>query len=402
MRKRRVKVTGIGPVTPAGIGATEFWQGVKNGRSYIRRFDRLGLEGIPMVAATVAEGVYKQLISKIVLPRETARHTGFAVLGASLALADAGLAREELEKKYCAVVAGASLLDFGGIGRSFNNVWKKGAKAAQPRVVFTSTLTSIAEEIASVLEINSKPLAVQTSCCAGLDAIGQASRLIESGEVDIAICGGTEAPLHAFPLLELRAAGLTPSTNENPESIARPFDLWRTTGVVSEGACFFVLEPEESPRKGYAWLSGYSFSADSAGSLCSSLLDAASQVLANAKLRVAELECLSAWGPGHRLVDKAECVAMERLLKGLSRSIPAFSIKGAIGSPLGAAPAIQVAAALLGMRDATVIGTVNWENADPECCLSLSKSNRRIEVSNVLVNAHGVGGVNSSILFERC
>jgi 3-oxoacyl-(acyl-carrier-protein) synthase len=126
MRKRRVKVTGIGPVTPAGIGATEFWQGIKSGRSYIRKFDRLGLEGIPMVAATVAEGVYKQSISKIVLPRETARHTGFAVLGASLALADAGLDREELEKKYCAVVAGASLLDFGGIGRSFNNVWKKG------------------------------------------------------------------------------------------------------------------------------------------------------------------------------------------------------------------------------------------------------------------------------------
>lgn len=402
MTKRRVKVTGIGPVTPAGIGVGNFWTGITSGKSYIRKFDRLGLEEVSLVAATVSDTSYKAHLEKNILPRETARHTEFAVLGSILALADAGLVRKDLESKYCAIVAGASLLDFGGIGKSFNTVWKKGAKGAQPRVVFTSTLTNIAEEIANTLGVNSKPLALQTSCCAGLDALGHAARLVESGEVDLAICGGTEAPLHTFPLLELRAAGLTPTTNENPESIARPFDLWRTTGVVSEGACFFVLEPEESPRAAYAWIGGYSFSADSGNLICSGLFEAGSQVLGNAKIRVENLECLSAWGPGHKLVDRAECAAMERLLRKRICEIPAFSVKGAIGSPLGAAPAIQIAAALLGMRHSLVIGTVNWETADPECRLSLSKKNRRIKHKNILVNAHGVGGVNSALLLEKC
>ena len=399
--KRRVKVTGIGPVTPAGIGVRDFWNGLFRGKSYIRRFDRLGLEENSLVAATVPETQLRSRVRNLSLPKETARHTEFAVLGASLAIADAGLERKDLEEKYCAIVVGASLLDFGGIGKSFNAVWKRGIRGAQARVVFTSTLTNISDTIACNLGVSSKSFAVQTSCCAGLDAIGQAFRLIEGGEVDLAICGGTEAPLHTFPLLELRAAGLTPNSSDNSDTIARPFDLWRTTGVVSEGACFFVLEPEESPRKPYAWLSGYSFSSDSGGLLCSGLVEANMQTLADAKLNIAGLGCISAWGPGHRLVDEAECIALERVFKNSVGKIPAFSIKGSVGSPLGAAPAIQAAAALLGMSRSVVLGTVNWERPDPSCRLSLSKLCRFLRYENVLVNAHGVGGVNSSIIFKR-
>ena len=133
--------------------------------------------------------------------------------------------------------------------------------------------------------------------------------MIESGEVDLAICGGTEAPLYPFPLFELQAAGLTPSNGESPLTIAKPFDLWRTTGVVSEGACFFVLESEESARKPLAWVSGYGFASDICDEICSGLTASNLQAIYNANLRPEDVQCISAWGPGHRLVDCGEYAA---------------------------------------------------------------------------------------------
>ena len=146
-------------------------------------------------------------------------------------------------------------------------------------------------------------MAISTQCSAGLDAIGHAASLVANGQIDIAICGGTEAPLHKFPLLELRAADLTPSSDQMASRIARPFDLWRTTGVVSEGAAMFVIESESSPRPGYSWISGYAFGNDEPDDLCGGMVSAAKQAIAEAKIRLSEIDALSAWGPGHKQVD---------------------------------------------------------------------------------------------------
>lgn len=268
--------------------------------------------------------------------------------------------------------------------------------------MYTATLTNIAETIAEKVSLCYRSFAVQTSCCAGLDAIIYAAQLVESGDVDFAICGGTEAPLHPFPLLELRAAGLTPLTDEKPELLARPFDLWRTTGVVSEGACFFILEPEDSPRPGYAWVDGYGSRSDSSGVVCSGLVGACSAAIGNSRNKQNEVECICAWAPGHRLVDKAECSVLKEVFGDLLKNMPVFSIKGALGSPLGAAPAIQSAAALLGMRAGVVLSTVNWKSRDPDCDLSVSSHNRKVPHKNVLVDAHGVGGANSVVFYTKC
>lgn len=401
MRRRRVKVTGIGPVTPAGIGAENFWSGICKKRSYIRKFIRTETAEATLVAAHISDFVVKKYIADTALQKGVARHTEFAAVAALLAVQHAGLSPTELSAKTCAVVAGASLLDFGGIGKSLKTVFEKGYKAAQPRVVFTSTLTSVSETIADVCRVNARTMAVQTSCCAGLDAIGHAARLIESGEVEIAICGGTEAPLYSFPLFELQAAGLTPNTNESPAELARPFDLWRTTGVVSEGACFFILESEASPRPAIGWISGYGFSSDSRDEICSGLVDANLQAIADAEMRPSDVQCISAWGPGHRLIDKGEFQASKEVFGASLIRVPAYSIKGAIGSPLGAAPAIQLASAILGMNASKVPPTVNWKDPDPECAYCLSENIRFVSYDNVLVNAHGVGNVNSSLLITK-
>lgn len=402
MKRRRVKITGIGPVTPAGIGREAFWRGIQEPVSRVRPFTKLGDEYGPFVAAHVPHFDIRKYVDETKLPKGSARHTLFAVAASILALEDAGISLDELQHLSCAVVSGSSLLDFGGIGAAIDSVQRRGARGAQPRVVYTTTLSVIPEVISDICRISARTMSVQTSCCSGLDAIGNAAGMVASGEVDIAICGGTESPLHRFPLLELRAAGLTPYTTDMPERIARPFDRWRTTGVVSEGACYVVLEPETSIRKGYSFIAGYAFANDPAGQLCGGLVTSGELAIAEARLRPVDIEAINAWGPGHKAIDEAEAKALSRVLKPHLSEIPAYSIKGAIGAALGAAPAIQVGTSALAQHFDTIPPTVNWDRKDPACPLNLSNRPRQIPHSATLINAHGVGNVNASMVLTKC
>jgi 3-oxoacyl-[acyl-carrier-protein] synthase II len=402
MKRRRVKITGLGFVTPAGIGKEEFWQGILEPVSRIRPYDKLGEEYGPIVAAYMDRFSLNKFVERERQPKGISRHTQFAVAGAVLALRDTGLTAADLQPRDCVVVTGSSLQDFGGISNSAQAVFTRGPQAALARIIFTATNANTTESINQVLGMAARTMTLQNSCCAGLDAVGYAADLIARGEAELAICGGTEAPLHQCPLLELRAAGLTPPTHEMSDRLARPFDLWRTTGVVSEGACMFVLEPESSPRPGYSFVEGYAFASDPAGDLCGGLVEAARLALADAGIRAGEIDAINAWGPGHRRIDAGESSAMQRVFgRGLGQ-IPALSIKGAIGAALGAAPAIQVGVAALAQRHGTLPPTVNWAYPDPSCPLNLSNRPRLVDHEYTLINAHGVGSVNSCMVLKRC
>lgn len=402
MKRRRVKITGVGPVTPAGIGKDDFWKGILEPVSRIRPFSKLGAELGPFVAAYIDRLHVDDYINNGELPKGIARHTQFAVVAAALAVRDAGLTAAHLRGTAIGVVAGSSLMDFDGIGRTVEGVVSKGIRGAVARTVFTTNASVIPATIIEVLGINARSLAIQTSCCAGMDAIGHAAQMVATGQVDIAICGGTEAPLFRCPLVELRATGLTPGTTENARRINRPFDLWRTTGVVSEGASMVVLEPENSPRPGYAFISGYAFANDSAGDLCGGLVEANRHALASAKLRAENVDAINAWGPGHSRIDSAEAAALKQVFGHRLKEIPAFSIKGAIGNPLGAAPAIQVVTSALSHSHSVLPPTVNWQYPDPDCPLNLASQPRSVHHEFSLINAHGLSGVNSCMIVQRC
>jgi 3-oxoacyl-(acyl-carrier-protein) synthase len=300
------------------------------------------------------------------------------------------------------VVTGSSLLDFGAIVNSIDTVARRGARGGQARTVFTANGAGVQEAINQALGSSARAMAIQSACCSGMDAIGYAAELVARGDVDMAICGGTEAPLHRFPMIEFRLAGLTPLNSEMSDRAARPFDLWRTTGVVSEGAAMFVLEPEDSPRPGYSFITGYAFANDEGDKVCSGVAMAARQALAAANLRPAQVDAISAWGPGHRLIDQGEYDALARVFHSDLPHIPAGSIKGAIGSALGAAPAMQVAAAALGQRFGKLPPTVNWRQSDPSCPLNLTPEFRSIDHDITLISSHGLGGVNACMVLERC
>ncbi len=403
MKRRRVKITGIGPVTPAGIGREEFWKGILEPVSRVRPYTKLGEEHGAFVAAYISGfDAAKFVPDRRVLPRGASRQSLFAVAGAMLALDDAGISTTEFREWNGAIVTGSSLMDFGGIVGSIDGAAQKGPRGAQPRTLYSTGVSSVPSAVNHALSAAARTMAVSTQCCAGLDAIGYGADLVASGECDLVICGGSEAPLHRFPMLEFRSGEMTPATSEMPGRMSRPFDLWRTTGVVSEGACMFVVEPESSRRRGYSFIEGYAFANDTPTGLCDGLTTSGRLAIAGAGIRPSEIEMLNAWGPGHRLVDAGECSAMQQLFGAHLCEIPAVSIKGAIGTPLAASPAIQLAAAALAQAAGEIPPTVNWDYPDPMCPLKLSNKARLLDHELTLLNAHGVGGVNASLVLRKC
>jgi len=400
MKRRRVKITGIGFVTPAGIGRESFEEGILQPLSRVVSISRFPKEAGAFVAAEV-RGFRLENYAPGVNSKRLPRHSQLALAAAILAATDAGIELGKLRGQSPVVCIGATLMDFGVINKGVDVIVRKGPVNAMPTSVASALVSAIGATISEQIGGTTRTMSLQSACCSGLDAIGRSADMVAQGEADVAICGGTEAPLFFHPMFELKLAGLAPGNPEMASRQSRPFDLWRTTGVIGEGACVLVLEPEQSPRPGYAYIGGYGYASDSNGASFDGLCESMQLAMASAEMRTGEVECLSAWGPGHKVLDAAEYRATKRVFgDGLDR-IPAVSIKGAIGNPLGAAGAIQVGCAALGLQRAFIPPTVNWTHPDPECALNLSGEPRYLSHRNVIVNAHGLSGTNASLVLKR-
>lgn len=400
MKRRRVKITGIGFVTPAGIGREEFLLKIQEPVSRVGTIKRFP-EGAGAFVGAEVKGFKLERYVRGSNSRRMARHTQFALAAAQLAVSDAGYSFSALRNRGALVMIGATLMDFGAINKSIDLALEEGPLSANPTSVVSSMVSGISAAVGEVIGGPTRTVGLQTACCSGLDSIGQAYEMIARGEADIAICGGTEAPLHFHPMVEFRMLGLAPGNPEHPERQCRPFDLWRTTGVIGEGACVVVLESEEAPAAPYAYVSGYSYASDSPGNSCDGLLAAMRAAASNAGLRAGEIESVSAWGPGHKALDAAETRAMQEFFGSQLAELPVASLKGAIGNPLGAAGAIQVGCAALGLRCSFIPPTVNWAHPDPACPLNLSSRTRYVTHKNAMINAHGLTANNSCLLLSK-
>lgn len=401
MKSRRVKITGVGFVTPAGTGVDEFRRQILEPVSRMRLITRWDPAAGAFVGAEVDDFGFRRLFPDRPLKRQS-RQTAFALAAARLALLDAGLDFDALKGKNPGLVIGTSLMDCEGMARTVVQVVKKGPRFALPRLIYSAGVCAATSEIADEIGAPTRSLSLQSACCSGLDAIGHAAAEIAAGKSDIALCGGTEAPIFYHPMLELRAAGLSPLTAEQPAKLARPFDRWRTTGVIGEGACMLVIESEDSPRPGYAWVKGYSSSSEDESNPGAGMARAITESLANARIRPEEIDLINAWGPGHRLIDAVESSVLAKVFGRHLPEIPTVSIKAAIGNPLGAAGAIQAGCAALSLRHGEIPPTVNWEYPDPACPLNLSREPRYVPVRRAIVNSHGLSGANACLVLERC
>jgi 3-oxoacyl-[acyl-carrier-protein] synthase II len=399
--RRRVKITGIGPVTPAGIGRENFFAGINEPISRVREITRFDPRSGPFIGAEIVDFKLSDWHPDVGNTKRIPRQTQFALAGVVLALADAGLTVGDVRGMDPVVVNGSALQDPEITHKTYSGVATKGPRYAVPAAIYDAGPASITSAVTKLLDTKCRTIALHSACCAGLDSIGHGTEMIASGQAEIAFCCGTEAPLFNQPMLELSSARLSPRNARKPTQMGRPFDLWRNTGVIGEGACVIILEAEDSPRQAYGWVGGYAYGNDESGKSGNGLASTMRMALANAQCSAASVDFINAWGPGHREIDAEEADCLCRLFGERLRSIPAASLKGAIGNPLAAAGSIQVASAALSLQSGRIPPTVNWETPDPECPLNLSALPRDVGCSVVLINAHGLCGTNASMVLSR-
>ena len=406
-RRNRVVVTGIGVIAPNGVGLRHFWESILAGRSGIgpiTLFDASGFKS--RIAGEVKNFDPLEYIEPELKPKRMARHTQFAYAATKMALKDANVRMSELPSPT-PVVIGVSMNAMDLIERAYEAVQQHGPNRVPTSTSAASIPQAPATVIADRIGSCARAITVSAACPSGLDAIADSANMVRTGEADLAICGGTDAPITPLVMSTFIASGLASYQNEFPEKASRPFDLERDSGVISEGACIFVLEnferAEARGAKIYLEIAGYGKQRDmDPNRPASGLSGSMKMALANAACTVDEIDYISAYGPGHPVLDIAEVDIIKEVFGERAYSVPVSSIKAVTGNALSAGGPFQLAATALIMRDQVIAPTANYEFVDPKCDLDFVPNRpRKGNVRRALINVRGIGGSASSLVVSK-
>ena len=415
-RSRRVWITGIGVVTPIGIGRDAFWNGLQAGKSAVKRIDRFDPTIFRSQVAAQIDDFEPTDHMDARVARQTDRFSQFALAAGRLALLDAGLelgTPGAARADRCAVYVGSAL---GGIAYAelqHERFMERGVRAVAPNLALAVFGGAAPANLGIALGLHGPILSTANSCAAGAVAIGEALRLIRTGNADAALAGGVEVPLSplAFGAFDIIHA-LSSHHNDTPASAARPFDIDRDGFVMGEGATLLVLEAEHVARRRgarpYAELRGFAATSD-AYHMVQPRPDgrqaarAARLALADGHMKAIEIDYVNAHASSTPLGDDVEARAIARALGPRSRTVPVSGTKAYYGHPLGASGAIEAAIAALAIDRGWAPGTVNLEHVDQRALAALPGLRAEpleTEINGVLSTSFGFGGLNAALAFS--
>lgn len=421
MSDRRVVVTGMGLVSPLGSGVEAVWERLLAGRSGLRKLpddvvaDLAAKVGgtVPTMAEDAEAGFDPDRATPPKEQKKMDRFILFAMEAARQALEQAGWqALDANAQERTATIIGSGVGGFGAIADAVRTTDTRGPRRLSPFTI-PSFLVNLAAGHVSIQHGFKGPLgAPVTACAAGVQAIGDAARLIRCGEADIAVCGGAEAAIDRVSLAGFAAArALSSGYNETPERASRPFDSGRDGFVMGEGAGLLVIESlEHALARGaqpLAELVGYGTSADAYHLTAgpedgSGARRAMSLALAQAGISAEQVQHLNAHATSTPVGDLGELAAIKALF-GTDNKIAVTSTKSATGHLLGAAGGMEAIFTLLAIRDQVVPATLNFENPDPAAAGVdiVHGQPRPMAIEYALSNGFGFGGVNACVLFKR-
>jgi 3-oxoacyl-[acyl-carrier-protein] synthase II len=415
---RQVVVTGMGLVTPLGIGLDAVWRRLVAGQSGVRAIQSFDVSDLPSrIAAQVPQGDKESGLFNAddwVPPHEQRRMDRFilyAMAAAAQAVEDSGWQPQtEEERERTGVMIGSGIGGLPGITEGALTLQEKGPRRISPFFI-PSCLINLASGNVSIRHGFKGPNhAVVTACSTGAHAIGDASRLIMLEDADVMVAGGTEAAICRLGLAGFAAArALSTGFNDEPERASRPWDEARDGFIMGEGAGVVVLEElDHAKQRGakiYARVLGYGMSSD-AHHLTAPAEDgngafrSMQNALKSARLAPASIDYINAHGTSTPLGDVVELGAVKRLFGDHAYRLSMSSTKSAIGHLLGAAGSVEAIFSILAMRDGVVPPTLNLDNPSPSCDIDLvPKEARRRSVGYVLTNSFGFGGTNASLIF---
>jgi 3-oxoacyl-[acyl-carrier-protein] synthase II len=413
MSRRRVVITGLGLVTPLGNTVAESWNRLLAGESGIANITRF--DATPFACRFAGE--VKGFNVEQYIPAKEARHVDtfiqFGLAAAVQAVQDAGLptngqlSEERAERIGCVVGSGIGGLPL--IEETHGELAQRGPRRISPFFIPGSIINMVAGQISIRFGFKGPNLSVVTACTTGLHCIGEAGRLIEYGDADVMIAGGTEAAVSPLGVGGFAAMRALSTRNDDPATASRPFDKGRDGFVLGEGAGVMVLEEYEHARargaRVYAELAGYGMSAD-AGHITAPNQDgprrAMVAALRNAGIDAAQVNYLNAHGTSTPLGDINETNAIKLTFGDHARKMVVNSTKSMTGHLLGGAGGIETVFATLAIANQVSPPTINIFEQDPECDLDYCANQaREMRIDVALKNNFGFGGTNGSLVLRR-
>lgn len=418
----RVVVTGIGVVSPAGVGVAPLWDIAVNGRSLQKDLrsldDRTMVNEFEFAADAICE--LADLTDDLEkLPEEIRRQdrfVQFAALAALEALSDARLSPELLQGPRTALALATAICGTPTMEREFLRLTTRGTGPLNPSIasndLYLAALSNTpAILLSSLLGIQGPAFTLSTGCVGGIDAVGAAYEMITDGEVDVVIAGASEAPISSTTVAAFEIIGcLSTEFQDAPSTASRPFDAGRNGFVLSEGAGFLVLEnAEHAAERGvhpYMEISGFALSANamhmtSLAAEGGDLARAMELALVRAAVEPASIDHVNAHGSSTIQNDRCETSAIKKTLGDHAYEVPVTSLKSMIGHPLAAASAIELAICAKSFQEKYLPPTANYVTPDPECDLNyLPNWGANWAGIHILKQANGFGGLHAAVVMR--
>ena len=409
--KKRVVITGIGIVSPIGIGKDDFINGLlegKSGAGIITYFDPSPYP--TQIACEVKNFNPENYIDKKKV-RRTDKFVHFALAAAKMAMEDSKLDLTKEDFSRIGVIIGSGIGGVQTIETEYKVLLEKGPKRVSPFLIPMEIINMASGEIAIEYGFTGPNYGVVSACASSGNAIGDALRLIRYGDADVIITGGSEAGITPLSLAGFCSARALSQRNDQPEKASRPFDKNRDGFVMGEGAGIIVLETLEHAinrnAKIYAELCGYGATDDAyhitaPNPNAESAARAMQLALMDGDTNPEEVDYINAHGTSTQLNDKTETLAIKKVFGERAYKIPISSTKSMTGHLLGAAGAIELIATILCMEKGYVHPTINYEEPDPECDLDyVPNKARQYKINCAISNSLGFGGHNAVLLIKR-
>jgi 3-oxoacyl-[acyl-carrier-protein] synthase II len=411
MDKKRVVVTGLGMITPLGIGVKDSWDSLIAGRSGIRRITHFDSSNFPTKIAGEVQGFKPEDYIEPKEIKKMDRFIHFAIAAATMAVDDSGLKITDKNAERIGVIVGSGIGGLSTIEHYHSVLLERGPKRITPFFIPMLVINLASGQISIKFGAKGPNSAVATACATGSHSIGDAFRIIQRGDADAMIAGGTEAVIIPLGIGGFNAMKALSTRNDEPEKASRPFDIDRDGFVIGEGAGIIILESLESAMergaKIYTEIVGYGMTAD-AYHITAPSLDGNGAVrcmeltLKDGGITPSEVDYINAHGTSTKYGDEIESKAIKAVFGEHAYKVAISSTKSMTGHLLGAAGGIEAVIVTLSIYKYIIPPTINLDNPDPECDLDyVPYTSRKMAVNYALTNSFGFGGTNACLLFKK-
>ena len=413
MNKRKVVITGLGLVTPVGIGVTNSWKSIIEGQSGITNITNFDINNFESSFSSTIAGEVKDFDPKEYINPKDARRMDtfiqFGLVAAHEAFKDSGLVVNESNAERIGTSIGSGIGGVNLIEKQAESLRVGGPRKISPFFVPGTIINMVAGNLSIALGLKGPNISIVTACTSGTHSIGDASRMIEYGDADVMVAGGAEAAITPLTVAGFCSAKALSSRNDDPKTASRPWDTDRDGFVIGEGAGVMILEEMEHAKKRgakiYCELSGYGMSAD-AFHITAPTVDGPKRsmltAIKNAGINADDINYINAHGTSTPLGDLNETNAIKETFNEHAKKLVVNSTKSMTGHLLGGAGGIESVFTALAIHHQISPPTINIFNQDPQCDLDYCANEaRELDIKAALKNNFGFGGTNGSLVFKK-